>query len=398
MRILMLSDVYFPRVNGVSTAIQTYRQQLPSHGIASALLAPRYSAREWEPDVERLPAWTVPMDREDRIVRPGLFRQRAIRAAANCDLVHIQTPFSAHGAGIAAARRHGLPVVASYHTLFEEYLQHYAPFLPKSWLRALARRISRYQCNQLDAVIVPSAQMQERLLEYGVTAPLHILPTGIPLGRFAHGNRDRFRQHYQIEPDRPVALYVGRAAHEKNIDFLIDALQIALKSVPRLLLLIAGEGPALQRLQDHARHLGISESVRFVGYLDRTHELPDCYAAADQFVFASHTETQGLVLLEAMAAGLPVVALAKMGTCDILVEASGAIAPPAEREAFAAAMVQVAATPTLRHTMCEKGRAWATSWSDEALTARMAELYRQLSHRSPHAEIPWKAHSKARLA
>ena len=394
----MLSDVYFPRVNGVSTAIQTYRQQLPAHGISSTLLAPSYGTEEHDEDIKRLPAWTVPMDKEDRIVRPGLFRQEAIRAAAQCQVVHIQTPFAAHGAGVAAARKHGLPVVTSYHTLFEEYLQHYAPFVPAALLKGLARRISRQQCNEMDAVIVPSLPMQERLLEYGITAPMHILPTGIPLARFASGSRDCFRQKYQIEADRPVALYVGRAAHEKNIDFLIDATRSALRTHPRLLLMVAGEGPALQRLQTQVQNQGMSDSVRFVGYLDRARELPDCYAAADLFVFASHTETQGLVLLEAMAAGLPVVALAKMGTCDILVEASGALAPPAELDAFAAAMTQVVGNPEFARGMADKGRLWAATWSDETLTARLADLYRQLATRTSPAEISWKAHSKAKPA
>lgn len=401
MRILMLSDVYFPRVNGVSTAIQTYRQQLPAQTVESTLITPNYAKRGEdvsEPDVMRLPSWIVPMDREDRFVFPGTFKRAALRAAAGCDVVHIQTPFSAHGAGIAAARKHRLPVVATYHTLFEEYLQHYASFLPASWLKGVARHISRQQCNELDAVIVPSNQMRDRLLEYGVTAPMHIVPTGIPLGRFSHGDRERFRQHYQIAHDRPIALYVGRAAHEKNINFLIDALHIALRQCPRLLLLIAGEGPALQSLQEYVRNHGLNDSVRFVGYLDRTHELPDCYAAADLFVFSSHTETQGLVLLEAMAAGLPVVALAKMGTCDILVEESGALAPPDELDAFAAAMVKVASDPALRMQMREKGRVWAATWSDEALTARLADLYRQLVNRPNRAQSLWKAPSKERPA
>lgn len=401
MRILMVSDVYFPRVNGVSTAIQTYRQQLPAQGAESTLIVPRYNESEEMPgeeDVIRLPSWTVPMDREDRFVRPGLFRQHAIRAAANCDVVHIQTPFSAHGAGVAAARKNRLPVVASYHTLFEEYLQHYASFVPASWMKTLARNVSRKQCNELDAVIVPSVQMRDRLHEYGVTSPMHIVPTGIPLGRFSHGDRERFRAHYQIAQDRPVALYVGRAAHEKNINFLIDATRIALRQQPRLLLLVAGEGPALHGLQEYARSHGVSDSVRFVGYLDRNHELPDCYAAADMFVFSSHTETQGLVLLEAMAAGLPVVALAKMGTCDILVEDSGAIAPPDELDAFAAAMVKVASDPALRMQMRAQGRVWASNWSDETLTARLADLYRQLANRTNHTENTWKAHSKERPA
>jgi len=394
----MLSDVYFPRVNGVSTAIQTYRQQLPSQGISSTLLAPQYSELDSSEDVQRLPAWTVPMDREDRIVRPGVFRKHAVQAASNCDIIHIQTPFSAHAAGVAAARKHKIPVVASYHTLFEEYLHHYASFAPSSWLKGLARRISRRQCNELDAVIVPSEPMKERLLEYGVTAPMHILPTGIPLGRFSHGDRERFRQHYQIEHDRPVALYVGRAAHEKNIDYLIDATRIALRSQPRLLLLVAGEGPALQRLQEYARAQSLGDAIRFVGYLDRTHELPDCYAAADLFVFASRTETQGLVLLEAMAAGLPVVALAKMGTCDILVEASGALVPDDNVDSFAAAMTRVVSEPGLRQRMRELGRTWAATWSDEALTGRLADLYRQLAVSKTSSENSWKAHSKEKPA
>ena len=160
--------------------------------------------------------------------------------------------------------------------------------------------------------------MARRLTEYGVSRPLHVLPTGIPLACFSAGQRARFRQQHAIADERPVALYVGRAAHEKNIDFLIEALREALKKVPGLLLVIAGEGPALGHLRALVSRLGLAGSVLFVGYLDRQTELPDCYAAADLFAFASRTETQGLVLLEAMAAGLPVVALAEMGTCDIL--------------------------------------------------------------------------------
>ncbi|GAB4059607.1 glycosyltransferase [Uliginosibacterium sediminicola] len=378
MRVLMLSDVYFPRVNGVSTAIQTYRRQLSRIGIDSVLVAPHYGNEAAEADVHRLPSWSVPMDREDRFVRPDHFKAAALEAARDCDIIHIQTPFCAHGAGIKAARTLNRPVLASYHTLFEEYLHHYAPAVPASWLRGLARMISRQQCNALDAVIVPSSPMLQRLQSYGVARPMHILPTGIPLRSFAGGMRERFRAHYQIEADRPVALYVGRAAHEKNIDFLIEALRHALQKKPRLLLLIAGEGPALEHLRDKAQTLGLNDSIRFVGYLDRDSELPDCYAAADVFVFASRTETQGLVLLEAMAAGLPVIALAEMGTCDILTAASGAIAPVAQEEAFAQALVRVIGDPALQTEMREKGRQWAAQWSDAALTEKLADLYRSL--------------------
>jgi len=218
----------------------------------------------------------------------------------------------------ATPRRAGLPVIATYHTLFKEYLQHYAPFVPAAWLRSMARRFSRAQCNALNAVIVPSQAIHQRLSDYGVTSPLHILPTGIPLGYFAGSGRQAFRQRHGIDQQRPVALYVGRVAQEKNIGFLLDAVDLARQALPAMLLLIAGEGPALGSLRASVARRGLSANVQFLGYLDRRSELPYCYAAADVFVFASRTETQGLVLLEAMAAGLPVVALAAMGTIDIL--------------------------------------------------------------------------------
>ena len=396
MRVLMISDVYFPRVNGVSTAIQTYRQQLDAVGIDSVLIAPRYGNEAEEQGVTRLRSWSVPMDREDRFVLPRDFKREALRAAKHCDVIHVQTPFSAHVAGVAVARATGRPVVSSYHTLFEEYLHHYTRGVPSSWLRGLARMISRKQCNALDAVIVPSSPMAERLNAYGINRPLHVLPTGIPLSRFSGGDRARFRAHYQIEESRPVALFVGRAAHEKNIDFLIEALRHSLRDCPHLLLLIAGEGPALEHLRNRVHAEQLAGSVRFVGYLDRATELPDCYAAADVFVFASRTETQGLVLLEAMAAGLPVVALAEMGTRDILTPASGAIAPADDVREFSAALSKVIADADLRASMRVQGLAWAAEWSDVALTGKLAALYRSLLSHSTVMENSWKAPSKAR--
>lgn len=387
MRILMLSDVYFPRINGVSTAIQTYRVQLQALDIDSILVSPRYGNEPDDAHIRRLHGWTVPFDREDRLVPPARFRAEAIRAAQDCDLVHIHTPFSAHSAGIAAARKRGIPVVSSYHTLFEEYLHHYARLVPRRLSRELARRISRYQCNQLDAVIVPSTPMAERLAAYGVGRPLRVLPTGIPLDRFRNGDRERFRRHYQIEDARFVALYVGRTAYEKNIDFVIDAFAQAFAERPQMLLLIAGEGPALEHLRNHAQARQMSDAVRFVGYLDRDTELPDCYAAADAFIFASRTETQGLVLLEAMAAGLPVVALAEMGTRDILTPASGALTPAPDVADFATALGRVADDADLRKTMSTQGRRWAGEWSDVALTLKLADLYRQLCSAGQQREI-----------
>ncbi len=378
-RVLTVSDVYFPRVNGVSTSIETFRQVLTDHDVTMQLVVPRYGEEAEQKGIIRVGARSIPRDPEDRLLAWSETHKTVLDQARNCDLIHVQTPFVAHYAGHKAARRLDKPVIATYHTLFEEYLFHYAPFLPREWLRGAARRFSRTQCNDLDAVIVPSTAMRDRLTEYGVTVPMHVLPTGIPLSRFAEGDRARFRELHGIPEARPVVLFVGRVAHEKNIDFLIDAVAEARRTVPELLFLITGEGPAEKALRRKAESLGIADNVRFLGYMDRQHELPDCYAAADAFVFASRTETQGLVLLEAMAMGLPVVALAAMGTKDILGPGRGAIAPADDVAEFAQAISRLMQDPVLRQRLSVEARDYALEWADDRMAARLATLYRSLS-------------------
>lgn len=379
MRVLMVSDVYFPRVNGVSTSIETFRSCLKRQGVKVHMVVPRYGTDADVADIFRVSGRPVPGDPEDRLLRWHEMQRTVIALAEDCDLIHIQTPFVAHYAGLKAARKLGKPVLATYHTLFEEYVQHYAPgMLPAGWLRAQARAWSRRQCNALDAVVVPSWAMRERLQGYGVTSALHVLPTGIPVHDFAHADGAAFRARHAIAANRPMALFVGRVAHEKNIGFLLQALQHALQKQPDLLLVIAGEGPALADLQQQVQQMHLQKSVQFIGYLERQRELPACYAAADVFAFASRTETQGLVLLEAMAAGTPVVALAEMGTADILAPAPGAVVPPADPAAFGDQLAAVFAQPGKLAQMQQQARAYAQTWSDEAMAARLADLYRTL--------------------
>lgn len=381
MRILMVSDVYFPRVNGVSTSIETFRRTLAESGVEVRLVVPRYGDEAAEPGIVRVAGRSLPGDPEDRLVGWRAMHRSVLEAAADCDLIHIQTPFVAHYAGLKAARRLGLPVIATYHTLFEEYLQHYAPFLPAGWLQRQARAFSRRQCNALDTVVVPSTAMRERLTDYGVSVPLHVLPTGIPLSRFAAGDGAGFRHRHGLSPRRPLALFVGRVAHEKNIGFLLEALLAARQRCPDVQLLIAGEGPAMPALKERVGALGLHGAVHFVGYLDRSRELPDCYAAADVFVFASRTETQGLVLLEAMAAGLPVIALAAMGTVDILAPGRGGIAAPDDSQGFGELLGDTLNSPAVWRRLREEAPAYAAEWSDTAMADRLAALYASLPAR-----------------
>jgi glycosyltransferase involved in cell wall biosynthesis len=170
-------------------------------------------------------------------------------------------------------------------------------------------------------------------------------------------------------------VFISRIAHEKNVDFLLRMLVRLRATVPDVLLVIAGEGPAVPHVRQLTTQLGLDGHVLFTGYLERSGALLDCYRAGDAFVFASRTETQGLVLLEALALGVPVVSTAVMGTADVLRDAQGAVIAPDEEEGFAAAAARVLGDPELRRRLGTAGPADAGRWSAHALAERLAALY-----------------------
>ncbi|HEU4592575.1 MAG TPA: glycosyltransferase [Steroidobacteraceae bacterium] len=385
LRVLFVSDVYFPRVNGVSTSIRTFRGDLAREGVQTMLVAPEYpgASPDAEPGILRIASGGVPLDPEDRRFHSAAL-ERALNheLAARIDLVHIHTPFIAHYAAVRFARRHGLPVVATYHTFFEDYLHHYVPALPRRVGRFLARHFTRSQCDDVAALISPSAPMRDALLAYGVNTPIEVVPTGLPAESYTRGIGARFRERFGLPADRPLLLYVGRVAHEKNIDFLLRMFARLRQQRPDAQFVIAGEGPAREHLVRLARDLAIAEHVRFIGYLDRATELPDCYAAGDAFVFASRTETQGLVLLEAMAQGTAVVSTAELGTRSILTPGCGAFVVAEDEGEFAAAAARALALgpedPRRRQL-----RAHAESWASRAMARRLVGFYEKVLAQAP---------------
>jgi 1,2-diacylglycerol 3-alpha-glucosyltransferase len=396
---LLVSDVYFPRVNGVSTSLHTFCTDLGEAGVQTTLVAPDYgrpidAALNGAPGVQspwprvlRVPSRPVPRDPEDRLMSwRALNAQLALVPERPYDLVHIHTPFLAHYAGVRAARRLGVPVLATCHTYFEDYLHHYLPLLPHALGRALARRLTVAQFSGLDAVIAPTAPLLERLRDYGVRTPIHVIPTGLPPLAFQAGDGLAFRHAHGIDPTRPVALILGRVAYEKNLSFLLRMFTRLAVLLPGTLLLVAGEGPARESLQREAASLGIAGSTCFIGNLERGQALADCYAAADVFVFASRTETQGLTLLEAMAQGRPVVSTACLGTRSVLAEGCGAEVVPEDEQVFAAACVRVLTDPGLAGRLSGLGVAWARRWSSRGMAWRLAELYAELAGETRRAD------------
>ncbi len=385
MRILMISDVYFPRINGVSTSIKIFSDELKKLGHQVTLIAPAYDKTEElvfdeAQQILRVPSRVVMFDHEDRLVR-GEFLPELLEWATrrDFDICHIQTPFLAHRLGLKIARHLNIPVIETYHTFFEEYFYHYIPFLPKALLRYAARRLTSAQCNRLDAVIAPSTAMSDKLKTYGVAVPVNVIPTGIELNKFTGGDGVSFRKRHGIALSRPVMVHIGRVAFEKNIDFLLQVVAVLRTIIPDVLLVIAGEGPARQRLERLSRRLGISDNVKFIGYLDRETELLDCYRAGDVFVFASRTETQGLVLLEAMALATPVVSIAEMGTRDILIGARGAIIAENDVSDFAIKVQGVLLDRPRRNRLAEEAKNYAHQWRAEAFAMEMRDCYLRIS-------------------
>lgn len=331
-----------------------------------------------------IPSRYLFFDREDRMLVMRHLRALRPRLRAYAyDLVHIQTPFVAHYAGLNYARALGVPAVASYHTFFEEYPEHYLPWLPGGLLRRVARSLSRRQCHQVDAVVVPSRAMREQLKGYGIRVRMEVIPTGLDLERFQGGDDGRFRGQHGIAPERPVLVHVGRVAQEKNIDFLLHVLSRVRAAWSDVLLIVAGEGPVRDHLQQLAIRLGLADNTLFVGYLAREREQLEGYRAGDVFVFASRTETQGLVLLEAMALGVSVVSTAYMGTRDVVGPGRGALVARDYPNDFAAQVGRLLADPLLRAKLADDACAYAQSWSAAASARRMADPYCLLLPSSP---------------
>ncbi len=377
MRILMISDVYFPRINGVSTSIQTFALELQKMGHEVILIAPEYREPHEEPfEIIRITARKIPMDPEDRLMSyRAIKRMVPALKEREIDLIHIQTPFVAHYAGIHLARQLGIKAIETYHTFFEEYLDKYIPQLPSALLHFVARRFSSRQCNAVDAMVSPSNAMLQVLRSYGVTTPAQVIPTGIRMEQFTGGDGDHFREHHDIPSEQPLLLFVGRVALEKNIPFLIKTMEHVVREIPDALLLITGEGPAQETLQKQVDELGISRHIRFMGYLNRNGELENCYSAADLFIFASNTETQGLVLLESMAMGTPVVSTAVMGTREVLVDGEGCWVAKEELPDFSSKVLSLLMDKEKRNRLAISAKCYAAQWSALAMTQKMEAMY-----------------------
>ncbi len=389
MRILMTTDTYFPRISGVASSIESFCAGLMRLGHKVDILLPTYDGQEGSgmdrhnghdtAQLWRLPARQIPLYPEERFMR--LRALRAMRHAlerAAYDIIHIQTPFIAHYYGVHLARRWRVPAVLSYHTYFEAYADYYYPKIPGALRRGMVRRVSRQQCNGVHGVVVPSRAMAEILWGYGVNPPVRVIPTGVQPHHFAEGNGTEFRRRHAIAPQRPTLLYAGRIAPEKNISMLFNMLPHILRQMPNVLLMLAGDGPARPMLETLAQTQDLTDAVRFLGYLDRKEALKDAYAAADLFVFPSQTETQGMVLIEALAAGLPVVGVPALGSADLLGLGKGTRSVRNDPMDMAHQCLTLLRDHGLRAQLAAEARQMAATWSEDLMAQKLSAFYAEV--------------------
>lgn len=313
MRIALFSDVYIPAVSGVATSIELLRNELIRRGHEVYV----YTVKDPDALVDdnniiRIPS--LPFISSKRLalnLSPLLYRR--IRKQ-EFDIIHTQTEFGLGVLGRSIAKRENIPFVHTFHTIYEDFTRDMLakwPRLIDDGIASSVRGVSRRFCNSADQVIVPTEKAAMLIKEYGVTKPMHIIPTGLDLERFkiaAHDEHKRleFRSHLGLKPEDKVLLYLGRVSNEKHIDELLDYLFRLFPEITGLKLVITGEGAAYNRLVKRVKAANQVENVIFTGPVPLS-EVPYYYAMADIFTSASQSETQGLTYIEAQASGLPLL-------------------------------------------------------------------------------------------
>lgn len=377
MKIAFFCDAYTPTRNGVAISAATTAEELRRRGHEVTIFAPRYRGyTDQDETVIRFPAmqWFRAKDfalalpiLSSKFILPVLHQQEQFFAAQQFDVVHTHSPFTIGTIGARWGKRYGVPVVFTFHTLYHRYL-HYAP-LPRWYSRPYTVHRVRRHCRFCRHIIAPSRAIARRMSLFHPKSPISIVPTGVRIERFQNGDGARVRARYGITLGELVLLYVGRLGPEKNLDFLLSTLAPLLgekqgekqdeenkkQSAPRVRLMIVGGGPVLEKLQNLARQLGISRDVIFTDFVE-PQQIPDYFAAGDIFTFASRTETQGVSISEALAAGLPCVVVGALGAAEALQpEINGLVVPPDET-AFREAVARLIECEALRRQMAAAAR------------------------------------------
>jgi glycosyltransferase involved in cell wall biosynthesis len=337
MNILILTNTFTPHVGGVARSVAAFTEEYRRRGHRVLVVAPEFpDMPKNEVDVVRIPAIQNFNASDFSVVLPIHPLLSETVDAFRPDIVHSQHPFLLGMTAVRIARRRGLPLVFTHHTLYEQYT-HYVPGDSPALKRFAIELATRY-ANLSDQVFAPSESIRDLLQQRGVTTPIAVVPTGVRLEHFAQGDGPAFRRQMGIPQDAFVVGHLGRLAPEKNLEFLAHAAADFAESHPQAHFLVVGSGPSETVLRDIFARASLDARLHIAGILQQQ-TLADALHAMDVFAFASTSETQGMVLTEAMAAGLPVVALDATGAREVVRDGqNGRLLREATPAAFSAAL------------------------------------------------------------
>jgi glycosyltransferase involved in cell wall biosynthesis len=383
MRIGMMADLYKPHMSGVTNFIALNKRMMEQAGHAVYLFT------FGDPDF---------VDDETNVIRsPGIplaetgaylslsYPKRARRLLQSMDLVHAHHPFLSARLAIRYCRPFNIPIVFTNHTRYDLYAQAYLPLLPDQVGNAFLQAYMPWLCREMDLVIAPSAGLERVLVGLGVQSPIVVLPNGIDLAPFRQPREPLTPESLGLLPGGVILIYVGRLGPEKNLTFLVRAFAGVASAYPEARLLLVGEGPERDNLEDHVSRSGLRGRVGFTGLVDYV-DLPIYLATADAFVTASVTEVHPLSVIEAMAAGLPVLGITSPGIEDTIEDGKTGYLAPDDLPAFTAKMTRLVAEREGRREMSQRARQASEAYAIERTSSRLMEHYDKLVLERPRRE------------
>jgi 1,2-diacylglycerol 3-alpha-glucosyltransferase len=399
MKICMMTNTYLPHVGGVARSVSTFAEEFIRQGHDVLVVAPRFDGRPLSAASERIVV-RIPSLRNfngsDFSVRlPGAAALSARIDTFDAEIVHAHHPFLLGDTALRMAMNKNVPIIFTHHTRYEDYT-HYVPF-ESEVVKEVAIQLPTHFANLCDGVIAPSESIARLLQNRGVKVPVAVIPTGIDVAGFATADGRRFRERHGIPDDATVVGHVGRLAVEKNLDYLAEAVAQHLVHWPETRFLVVGDGPARDGIKAVFKRHRVADRLVMPGR--RTgRALREAYRAMDVFAFASLSETQGMVVAEAMSAGLPVVALNAPGVCEVvrdeingrLLEADTTVA------GFARALGRLVDDASRREELAAGARRTAQEFSRERFAARMLGFYDEVCRNTRARRLrlhlhPWTA-------
>lgn len=377
MNVGVFTNAYKPIVSGVVNAVEFIKEGLSRRGHQVFIFAPGFRGhKDDNSHIFRFRSLNLLKKLEFPFAVPYSNRIRKFLEGIHLDLLHSQHPFLLGVYASRLSRRLRIPLIYTFHTQYEQYA-HYVPLgINQAFIRKVTRSLVCGYARHCHLILTPAPSIKELLRSYGITTPIEVIPNAIDLAPFQKLDPTLVREKYQLHGKR-VLIFVGRMAREKNLEFLLEAFQTVVHKIPATVLLLIGGGPHQEQLEDRVQRLGLQGQVIFTGFVPYD-LVPSYMAAGDLFVMSSVSEVKPLAILEAMAAGLPVVAVRAPGAMDTVTDGENGWLTALSQDEFAEVIVGVLQQETLRKHASMGARETAPQYSLDVVIERLAEVYRRV--------------------